>query len=116
MNYEEYGIVIGKLDIENGIQYIVKSDTRIFTIEKYATYNKVRIEGSSDFTWTDTKIDDTTFMRELGKNVLYIRDGEVLVRSKELNAKPFRKLSKLGTSDEFMTMDIETVNVKCVHI
>ena len=45
MNYEEYGIVIGKLDIENGIQYVVKSDTRIFTIEKYDTHNIVRIEG-----------------------------------------------------------------------
>ena len=54
-------------------------------------------------------------MRELGKNILYIQNGEIIVRSKELNAKPFRKLTsdkKLSQSNEFMTLDIETVNVE----
>ena len=37
MNPSEYGVIIGKLDIDNGVQYVVKSDSRIYTIESYAT-------------------------------------------------------------------------------
>ena len=41
-------------------------------------------------------------------------NGEIIVRSKELNAKPFKQLSSdklLGNGSEFMTMDIETINI-----
>ena len=51
---------------------------------------------------------------ELGKNIIYIRDGEVIVRSKELSAKPFKKLTSdksLSYGNEFMTLDIETVHI-----
>ena len=54
------------------------------------------------------------FKREIGKNTNYIKDGEVVVKSKELNVKPFKTLAKdkkLSPINNFMTMDIETVNI-----
>ena len=114
MDPSEYGVMIGKLDIDNGVQYVVKSDSRIYTIESYATHNIVRIEGAGDFTWKDIRIDDNLFKRVIGKNTIYIKYGEVVVRSKQLSAKPFAKVNrdkKLTPNSTFMTMDIETVNI-----
>ena len=114
MDHSEYGVLIAMEKMDDFTRYVVRSDLRVFTVDAYDSYNKVRIEGASDFTWTDTIIDNNTFMRELGKNVLYIRDNEIIVKSKELSAKPFRKLAShktLTNTNEFMTLDIETVNI-----
>ena len=49
------------------------------------------------------------------KDTLYIKDGEVIVKEKQLPAKPFKKVKVDGVlfpTDTFATIDIETVMVE----
>ena len=116
MNPSEYGVIIGTSDLDNGgIRYIVRTDIKIFSIEVRGNINKVRIEGAADLTWVDTKVSDDTFRRELGKNTMWVKNGEIIVREKQLNAKPIKTIKcdkKLSSSSEFMTMDIECMNIQ----
>lgn len=115
MDTSDYGRLIATEKMDDYIRHVLLSDTnRVFTVDVYDNHNEVRIEGASDFTWTDTMIDDNTFKRTIGKNTLYIRNGEVVVREKQLSAKPFTKVKtdkKLTPNTKFMTMDIETINI-----
>ena len=112
----EYGVLILDKDMDESKRYVVKTDTQVFTIDvnKKATVNKVIIEGASDITWVDTKLDDNTFKRTIGKNVLYVRDGQVIVKEKELPAKAFTKNKadkNLAKTNLYLTMDIKTINI-----
>ena len=112
MNPLEYGVLIAEQNKGETTRYVVKNDIHVFTIDinKEATVNKVRIEGAADLTWVDTKIDDNTFNRNLGKSEVYVRNGKVVVKAKQLPAKAFTKgkLDKNLTPEAtFMTMDIE---------
>ena len=53
------------------------------------------------------------FKREIKKSSIYFMDGEILLRKKEIPAKPFTPLNKekLIINDKFITMDIETITV-----
>ena len=72
MDPAEYGIIIATEKFTEYTRYVVDTDLKVFTIDVYSDHNKVKIQGHSDISYIDTKIDNTTFMRELGKNVLYI--------------------------------------------
>ena len=81
-----------------------------------ATVHNVIISGAKDVKWTDTKLSDDLFKREIGKSIHYIQNAggasAIVVSEKVLNAKPFRgisKDSKLVDSNTIMTIDIETM-------
>ena len=74
-------------------KYFVQNGSKSFVLDVATTTNKVHLLGAANIKWTDTKISEDTFKREIGKNIFYIRGGEIIVKSKELNAKPFSKSS-----------------------
>jgi len=96
MNPSDYGQIIINSVIENFTRFIVSNNKIIFQIDESLDniVNKVRILGSSDLTWIDTKISDDCFKREIGKTTIYFLDGEIILQKKELNAKSFRKLKQ----------------------
>ena len=104
----------GSVTLQNNNTYVVETGVKSFLIEtsEDLTTNKVRLLGAGDIKWTDTKIYEDTFKREIGKNIFYIRGGEIIVKSKELNAKPFSKSSiekKITPSNRIMAMDTESI-------
>lgn len=119
MDPNKYGEIIGTQVINNNesIRYIIENDTKyIFKIEASndGSINKVHIAGPADLSWVDTRISDNTFKREIGKNTLYIKDGVITIKAKQLSAKPFKTIkpeSKITPVNTFMTFDIETVNI-----
>ena len=71
INPEDYGVLIGTMDLDADTKrYIVRNDSRVFSIEisQNGLVNKVRIEGPIDIIWTDTKLNENTFKREIGKS------------------------------------------------
>jgi len=125
MEPEDYGNIIARernVDvIYNGGQvtvnrFIVRSGTRIYTIDASldGLINNVTIEGAIELSWVDTKISEriNLFKREIGKSIIYFLNGERILRKKQLNAKPFRKVSTDTQLDSsFATMDIESVTI-----
>lgn len=121
MDPHKYGTIISESSIDgkaeaNIYRYVVENTGKIFVIDvsNDGNINNVQIKGAIALSWIDTKISGTTFKRELNKNILYIKDGVVAVKSKELNAKPFTHIKidkKLDAVKTFMTIDIETVNI-----
>ena len=52
--------------------------------------------------------------REIGKSTIYVTEGRVVVKEKQLNAKPFQKVQvdkELVSDETFMVMDIESANI-----
>jgi hypothetical protein len=108
MNPLDYGDVI----LSNDNRYVIENNKRTYIIDVSIdkNINNVKIQGIN-LQWTDTKISDDVFKREIGKSILYFMGGELVLRKKQLNAKPFAQIKKdknLGPS--FITMDIETIN------
>ena len=96
-------------------RFIVKNGSRLYTIDvsKDGLTNNVTIEGIINQSWTDTKISDEAFKREIGKSIIYFMGGEIVLRKKVLNAKPFTKESQDSKiNSHFITMDIETIKVE----
>ena len=82
------------------------------------TNNQVRIAGAMDLSWVDTRIEDNLFVREFNNNTFYVENGKIIVKTKVIPAKPFdtlQKDKKLMKSDNFMTLDIETMLVDGIH-
>ena len=98
------GVNLHRFIVENGkLSYIID-------ISSDELINKVRIQGPADLQWTDTKISDDVFKREIGKSIIFFMGGEIVLRKKVLSAKPFRKQSKdKDLESDFVTMDIETI-------
>lgn len=115
MSANNYGSIIAQEQKHESTRYVVSNRAQVFIIDVSFdnNTNNVRIEGASDITWTDTKISDNTFKRVIGKNTLYITDGIIVVKTKVLPAKPFRKLKedKALVINNYMTIDIETVKI-----
>ena len=113
MDPNQYGEIIGTKTIDGKTTFIAsKENIHIFKIEVDGNKNNVRLMGAADLTWVDTKISDNSFKREFDKNILYIKDGVVVVKAKQLNAKAFRKVpveKQLIKPNVFMTIDIETI-------
>ena len=118
MNPLNYGILeVSKIIEENGKvfeRFIVTNNNKTFRIDVFegGKINKVTILGTINLSWIDTKISEEIFYREIKKSTIYFMDGEIVLRKKELSAKPFKKLSKNNLLiNDFYTMDIETINV-----
>jgi DNA polymerase type B, organellar and viral len=114
MNPEEYGIIeLSNQIIENSnsfIRYIITNGNKTFKIDVHENINIVTMLGAIDLTWTDTKISDDIFKREIGKSIIYFMGGEKILTKKRLIAKPFKKLSvEHNLNNNFVTMDIETI-------
>jgi hypothetical protein len=112
-----YGKLLGKEMLpDNQTRYIVLNNGHVFYIDvsEDLLTNNVHMQAPVDLKWIDSKISESIFKRVIGKNTIFIENGVVLVKSKELNAKPFKavKLEKQLTDIEtFMTIDIETVKI-----
>jgi DNA polymerase type B, organellar and viral len=93
-------------------RYIVANGPRFFQIDVSSDTltNKVTILGNIDLSWTDRKVSEVLFIREIKKSTIYFLDGEVVLRKQILPAKPFKK-TKVDTNllNNFITMDIETI-------
>ena len=116
MDPADYGDIIGK-DVRdpNFIRNIISNRKHVIVIDSSLDnkVNKVHIEGAIDLQWVDTKLSEDLFRRDIGKNTIYIKNGEIVVKSKQLSAKPFRKLQKENSlnNNNFLTIDIETVKI-----
>jgi len=121
MDPHKYGEVrLFNIIEENGssfVRYIVVNGNKTYQIDIYneGMVNKVTILGNINLSWIDTRIDIDTpeyFKREIKKSSIYFLDGEIILRKKELPAKPFRKQSiDQKINNNFITLDIETVNI-----
>jgi DNA polymerase type B, organellar and viral len=117
MNPEDYGTIISDSFVQTKgdsfHRFIVENNSRIYQIDRTLdnNINYVTIKGKMELSWIDTKVNGTeVFKRDIGKSSIYFADGQVVLRKKQLNAKPFVKLSPdkvMRTS--FITMDIETI-------
>jgi hypothetical protein len=112
MEPSEYGEILLEHATDDKTKYAITSNDRTYVIESDGVSNEVRIPKPIDLKWTDTKLSDTMFKREIMKDTLYVQDGEVVVKEKQLNAKPFRSVAldkQKFNNNCFMTIDIETV-------
>ena len=119
MNPSDFGNILVDNFIQTGgdslHRYNVESGKFSYIIDVLLNglINKVRIQGPINLSWVDTKISDAVFKREIGKSVIYFMDGEIVLRKKQLNAKPFRKVGvDSELANNFITMDIETINLQ----
>jgi DNA polymerase type B, organellar and viral len=115
MNPNDYGEIRGTFNIKGGVRYFIKNNNTSFEIDVCGNINTVTINSGRSLKWIDTVINENTFERVINKNTLYIQDGAIIVKTKQLNAKPFSNVkldSKLSTAINIMTIDIETVNVE----
>ena len=115
MKPAEYGEIFLSNIQENKGSYAIMNGSQAISIEQEGNVNTVHYKAPVDLKWTDTKINETTFKREIMKDTMYIKDGVKLeVKEKQLNAKPFsqgKKEAKISELNSFMTIDIETVLV-----
>jgi len=97
MNPEDYGVIRNKQLHHNYTRYIVSDNKRIYEIDMSLDKltNKVTILGLSDFNWTDTKLSDDSFKRQIGKTTITFLDSDIILIEKQLNAKSFRRLRSM---------------------
>jgi hypothetical protein len=95
MDLTNYGSIRGKTLIDEGTRYFIinRNSNRIYEIDvsQDQLIHKVTIVGASNLQWTDTKLSDDSFKREIGKATLYFLDGETVLVKRVLPAKPFRR-------------------------
>lgn len=94
MNPADYGTIRVESLIGRITRYIVRSSSRVYEIDVSLDQitNKVSIVGASALEWTDTKISDDLFKREIGKATFYFFNGELVLVKRVLPAKPFTRL------------------------
>lgn len=113
MNPFEYGQILAKELLTDSIKYIVKSSSnKLFEIivNLETTINNIRTLDASDLNWTDTKISEGCFKREIGKSTIYFLDGIEVLRKQVIPSKAFRK-TKVDKylQEKFVTFDVETI-------
>lgn len=93
MDPTKYGTIRAKTEIIDNIRYIIRKGNRVYEMDVSLDQltNKVSIIGASDLSWTDTKIDDNLFKREIGKATFYFLDGEMVLVKRQIPAKPFTR-------------------------
>jgi len=122
MNPEDYGTIISDSFVqtkgESFHRFIVENGNKIYQIDRTLdnNINYVTIKGNIKVSWIDTvisvneSIDSQAFRRDIGKSSIVFINGEVVLKKKLLNAKPFVKLQvEKAVTFDFVTMDIETV-------
>lgn len=119
MNPHHFGRVKFVDDSSDGtVIYKIFDGEQPIEIHQKDNINSVHYHGFLDQRFTDTKLSQNIFRREINHDTLYIQDGEVIVTEKQLPAKPFKvhKVEeKISALDTFCTFDIETVNVSGNH-
>ena len=119
MNPEDYGQLDGTCKFDAFTRYFVSHKNVTFYIDVYDGYNKVQLKGPTDLTWVDTVVSEDIFKRDIIKNTIYYKNGEIVHRQKILNAQPMKTLSPdevLTNNQTIMTIDIETyLNEDRVH-
>ena len=72
--------------------------------------NKVLIfkSGILVLEYLDTKIDDSTFKREIGKNTYYITNDKIELVTTQKSVKFINKITKSKSSNNFLTLNTET--------
>jgi hypothetical protein len=96
MNPSDYGTIRGEsLNYEN-TRYFVRKGNRVYEIDVNSDNltNKVSIVGASNLNWTDTKLSDDLFKRELGKSTFYFLAGEMVLIKRLIPAKPFTRFRR----------------------
>jgi hypothetical protein len=112
MKPKEYGRIVSTQVFNDYVTYIVTSGSRVLKIDVYSNKNEVTVLGPADLKWTDTVVSEVAFRRDIQKSCTYFMDGEVILRTQVLPAKPFRKGKKDSKLvNYFLTMDIETLNI-----
>jgi hypothetical protein len=113
MNPLEYGQILAKEVLTDNIKYIIKSISNKFfeiLINLEGTINNVTILGAADLKWTDTKVSEGCFKREIGKSTIYFLDGVEVLRKQIIPSKPFRNLkAEKYLQERFITFDVETI-------
>jgi hypothetical protein len=114
MNPSEYGTILHESHDTDKSKYTISDGNNVFILESDKVSNNVSIPKPNNLKWTDTKLSDNIFKREIMKDTLYVQNGEVVVKEKQLNAKPFKSVAldkQKFNNNSFMTIDIETVLV-----
>lgn len=99
---------------DNFCRYVVVNKYNTIVIDVYNDHNNVHIQAPVDLKWTDTKLSETTFKRDINQSTLYVKNGVVIIKEKQLPAKPFKTLkteSNITPLGTIMTIDIETVSI-----
>ena len=95
MDLANYGSIRGKTQMDGYTRYFIinRNSNKYYEIDvtKDNLTNKVSIIGASDLNWIDTKIDENSFKREIGKATFYFLDGEMVLVKRQLPAKPFTR-------------------------
>ena len=120
MNPSDFGEIISKqVFSDNLTRFIVKNGPLVIQIDQYSEgYSVVHYLGAVDLKFTDTILNNLTFKRQIEKEAIYIREGEIVYREKELPAKPFKSIKPekvISDSDSFCTIDIETVSINGIQ-
>lgn len=117
-NINDYGRLIIREIFNDSITYVVEgSNGDIFQIDvdKAEKIFKVRILGKIDISWVDTIVHETgIFKREIGASTIFVQDGQILLKKKNLPAKPFKTVKphkKITSKNQFLTFDVETVSI-----
>lgn len=124
MNPHDYGRVIVSNIITEGItfeRFIVVNKDKTYQIDvmEGGIVNRVTILGVIKLSWIDTLLSEEQdlFQREIKKSTIYFMDGEIILRKKEIPAKPFSPLfkeslkNKESLNNKYITMDIESIRV-----
>ena len=127
MDPNQYGEILGTAEFAEGgipvVRYIVEGgkaaapviyEIKVIYTQNQLQINNVQIKSQAGIKWSDTQISDNIFRRDLDKNTFYIKDSNIIIKQKELPAKPFKIIKKdnnISSIDNIMTMDIETVNI-----
>lgn len=107
MDLSVYGKTVNNM---NNISTII-SEVGVYIIETKNNVNKVDLYKKDKvlYSWVDTRLDDASFTREIGKSTYYVVDGIIVLSTRELPAKPIAsKEPSKKLRSRFMTLDIET--------
>src|SRR5580658_8008359 len=114
MNPLDYGRLLNKNNLENGILYILQNEKgQTITINKFDKYNEIQFfkEGISLIRFKDEFINlsENEFVRIIDNNYFYFKNGEQILFNKEIKTNFISKTNKSKTlTNNFITLDIET--------
>ena len=115
---EEYGKVFLKSEQPDHTSYAIINGDKSILINQDDKSTSVHYQAPIDLKFNDYHMDNGVVKRVINKDNIYYKDGVVLVKEKELNAKPFKAVKvdgKIDNNNIFCTIDIETVNINGNH-
>jgi hypothetical protein len=126
-NYQHHNLPItmnpleyGKLLVKFEDTYIIQvNDKNVAIIRHKDTENQVKFYKSGELTYQyiDKKVDETTFIRSIGKKEYIFKNNELILFKVEKQSKFIKPLiSSDCLVNKFLTMDIETYVKNDIHI